>query len=640
MKFKKLTSLLLSGAMVLSLAACSASQPGESGTPAPSASASPEGTPAAGTAYTAGTYTASAAGKNGDVTVEVVFSDTAIESVTVTDQAETEGIADPALERIPAAVVDGQTLAVDAVAGATITSEAILTAVADCVTQAGGDVAALQTPAESENSGETLSYEADVVIVGAGAAGMNAAVEAAQSGLKVIVLEKGASIGVSNAAQAGGPSACETVIQEQEGQDVSVETLFNYMYDYSHSLSNAALLRNVLSVSGETINTMVEVGVGMYLRPDNYGAGFRARHGFDEGGDARFAPMKEEVESLGGQFLLETTGEEVIMENGTAVGVLASQPGGVTVEVRAKAVLVCTGGYLGNEDMIHEHFGNVTVNPLGNTLSDGAGINMVVEAGGTLDRNWSIIANEFAGSNHKGGGWSFGANQNFTYAVYGGLMVNREGERFFNEETIATMALSEGGEATLREGLYYSVIDQAYFDACREEGIYSYLGSPEDWYVGKMTLAGSLLDQNEAQLQEAIDQGWAWKADTIEELAEISGLEHLPETVAEYNAMCEAGKDTQFYKDPVFLTPVSEGPFYVFEYEPSAWGTLGGVKVDSHLRALTADNEAIPGLYVAGVDAGSMYTAPYYSNEGAALGLAMPSGTWAAKEINSYISGN
>lgn len=639
MNAKKLVSLLLSGAMVLSLAACSNSQPGESGTPAPSVSVSPENTPAASAAYTAGTYTASAAGKNGDVTVEVVFSDTAIESVTVTEHQETAGLADPALERIPEAVVEGQTLAVDAVAGATITSEAILTAVADCVTQAGGDVAALQTPAESEGSGETLSYEADVVIVGAGAAGMNAAVEAAQSGLKVIVLEKGASIGVSNGAVAGGPSACETVIQEQEGQYVSVETLFNYMYDYSHSLSNAALLRNVLSVSGETINTMVELGVGIYLRPDNYGAGFRARHGFDVKGEERFAPLRAEVEANGGQFLLETTGEEVIMENGTAVGVLASQPGGVTVEVRAKAVLVCTGGYLGNEDMIHEHFGNVTVNPLGNTLSDGAGINMVVNAGGMLDRNWSIIANEFTGSNQKAGAWNRNT-QNLTYAVYGGLMVNREGERFFNEETIATMALSEGGEATLREGLYYSVIDQAYFDACREEGIYSYLGSPESWYVGKMTLTGKLLDQNEAQLQEAIDQGWAWKADTIEELAEITGLEHLPETVAEYNAMCEAGKDTQFYKDPVFLTPVSEGPFYVFEYEPSAWGTLGGVKVDSHLRAVTPDNEPIPGLYVAGVDAGSMYTAPYYSNEGAALGLAMASGTWAAKEISSYISGN
>jgi fumarate reductase/succinate dehydrogenase flavoprotein domain protein len=475
--------------------------------------------------------------------------------------------------------------------------------------------------------------------VGAGAAGMNAALEASQAGLKVLVLEKGATIGVSNAAQAGGPSACETVVQAEEDQTVTVETLFRYMYDYSHSLANAYLLRNVLSVSGETINSMVEAGVGMYLRPDNYGAGFRARHGFEERGDDRFQPVKEKVESLGGQFLLETAGKSVIMENGAAAGVLAERSDGTPVEVRAKAVLICTGGYLGNEAMMAEHFGEVKINPLGNTLSDGAGINMVVEAGGVLDRNWSIIANEFAGANQKGGGWSFSANQNFKYAVYGGLMVNREGERFFNEEVIATMALSEGGEATLREGLYYSVIDQAYFDACREEGIYSYLGSPENWYVGKMTLAAALLDQNEAQLQEAIDQGWAYRADTIEEAAAYFGLENLPQTVAEYNAMCEAGEDTRFYKDPTFLTSVSEGPFYVFEYEPSAWGTLGGVKVDSRLRALTAGNEAIPGLYVAGVDAGSMYTAPYYSNEGAALGLAMASGTWAAKEMVQYLAG-
>lgn len=636
MNQKRWAGLLLAGAMVLGLAACTE-------TPVSSPSVSPSATPTQSAApaegqYAAGTYTASAEGKNGPVTVEVVFSADAIDKVTVTEQSETEGIAEPALERIPKAITDGQTLAVDAVAGATLTGDAILAAVADCVEQAGGDAAALQSKSGDQAPKDTVSYEADVVVVGAGAAGMNAAVEAAQAGLKVLVLEKGASIGVSNAAQAGGPSACETVIQAQENETVSQETLFNYMYDYSHSLANGALLRNVLSVSGETINTMVELGVGMYLRPDNYGAGFRARHGFEARGDDRYQPLKAEVEAKGGQFLLETAGQSIILENGAAVGVTAQQSDGTPVEVRAKAVLVCTGGYLGSDAMIQAHFGEVKVNPLGNTLSDGAGINMVVDAGGSLDRNWSIIANEFAGSNQKGGGWSFSANQNFKYPVYGGLIVNRDGERFFNEEIMATMALSEGGEATLREGVFYSVIDQAYFDAVREEGIYSYLGAPESWYTGKMTLAEAKLDQNEAQLQEAIDQGWAFKADTIEELAEHFGLTSLPHTIAQYNAMCAAGKDTQFYKDPAFLTSVSEGPFYVFEYEPSAWGTLGGVKVDSHLRALTAGNEPIPGLYVAGVDAGSMYTTPYYSNEGAALGLAMASGTWAAKEITAYVT--
>lgn len=627
MNKKKLAGLVLSAAMAVNLVACTA----------PAApSATPDASPSASAPqalYTAGTYTAAAPGKNGDVTVETVFTENAITTVTVTQHEETAGIAEPALERVPKAIVDGQTLTVDAVTGATLTGDAIIAAVTNCVTQAGGNPEALKKAEGSTAEKPAETHETQLVIVGAGAAGMTAAAEAARQGMKVMVLEKGATIGVSNAAQAGGPSACETVVQEGEGLPVSVETLYNFMYEYSHSLSNAGLLRNVLAVSGETINGMVELGVGMYLRPDNYGAGFRARHGFEQRGEERFLPIKTEVEAKGGTFLLETAGKELIMENGAVVGIKAQKSDGTPVEIRAEAVLICTGGYLGNEEMMAEHFGNVKINPLGNTLSDGAGIDMVVSAGGVLDRNWSIIANEFAGANQKGGGWSFTANQNFKYPVYGGLIVNQNGERFFNEEKMATMALSEGGEATLREGFFYSVIDQTYFDAMREEGIYSYLGQPEDWYVGKMTLAEAKLDKNEEQLQEALDQGWAFKADTVEELAEHYGLDHLAQTVSDYNAMCAAGKDTQFYKNNVFMTPVSEGPFYVFEYEPSAWGTLGGVKVDSHLQAVDADNQPIAGLYVAGVDAGSMYTAPYYSNEGAALGLALASGTYAVRSI-------
>ena len=224
MNRKRWASLLLAGAMALSLAACT-----NEGAPSPSPSVQTSESTAPGAspagAYRAGTYTASAAGKNGDVTVEVVFTETAIESVTVTAHQETEGIAEPALERVPKAVVDGQTLAVDAVAGATITRDANLAAVESCVAEAGGDAAALKTPAAGGEK-ETVSYEADAVIVGAGAAGMNAALEASQAGLKVLVLEKGATIGVSNAAQAGGPSACETVVQAEEDQTVTVETRF------------------------------------------------------------------------------------------------------------------------------------------------------------------------------------------------------------------------------------------------------------------------------------------------------------------------------------------------------------------------------------------------------------------------------
>ena len=158
MKRMKLLSVLLVVVMLAGLAAgC--------GQKAPAA--------ASGASYTAGTYTATADGNNGPVTVEVTVSDTAITSVKVTDQAETESIAGPAIERIPQAIVDNQSLAVDAVSGATVTSTAILTAVADAIEQAGGDVEALKNVAVSGgDAAQVGDKSADVVVIGAGGAGL------------------------------------------------------------------------------------------------------------------------------------------------------------------------------------------------------------------------------------------------------------------------------------------------------------------------------------------------------------------------------------------------------------------------------------------------------------------------------------
>ena len=173
---KKLVAALLSVLMVMSLSACS-SQPTGTAT------------------YTAGTYTGTGAGRNGDITVEVVFTDDAIESVTITDHAETGGISDPAINTIPEAIVESQSLGVDAVTGATLTSNGIIDAVADAVEQAGGDVEALKAVVVEKTAGEAIEETVDVVIVGAGGAGMAAAASALENGATVIVLEKTAAIG-------------------------------------------------------------------------------------------------------------------------------------------------------------------------------------------------------------------------------------------------------------------------------------------------------------------------------------------------------------------------------------------------------------------------------------------------------------
>ena len=597
--------------------------------------------------FTAGEYTAVSTGKNGDVKVKVVFDENSIVSVEVLESNETEGISNEAIERTIQTIIDGQTLNVDTVSGASLTTNAIVTAVEDCVKQANGDVEALKNVVKEEKAeSKEETYDTDIVIVGGGASGLTAAISASNLGAKVLVIEKGVSLAVSNGANAGGPIATGTKVQEAEGEDLTTEELYKHMSEFAQSTVNDALLRKTLEVTGETIDMLDDLGLSVYLRPDSYGVGFRARHGIKEKGEDRMKFLADKIESNGGTIMLETTGEEVILnDEGVAVGIKATKSDGTKVTINADAVLLATGGYLGGQDIIENKFGNITINPLGNTLSTGDGIKMTLAAGGVEDKNWGIVANEFSASNSKAGTWSVNSNQNLRFGIYGGLLVNGEGNRFFNEEVMASEPLS-GAEATLRYGKYYAVMDEAYYNSVCEQGIFKTLGSPEHWVAGVKNLSDSapeskshvkVLTEAKNQLQEAIDQGWAYKADTIEELAEKFGLENLVSTVEEYNKYCEAKHDSEFGKDPVFLTAINNGPYYVFEYEPSAWCTLGGVKVDDSLRALNKDNRPIQGLYVAGVDAGSLFTAPYYDNEGSAFGLSLGSGTLAGRNMYIYI---
>ncbi len=177
-------------------------------------------------------------------------------------------------------------------------------------------------------------------------------------------------------------------------------------------------------------------------------------------------------------------------------------------------------------------------------------------------------------------------------------------------------------------------MDSDYYNAVQGDGIFAYLGQPASWISGpvadyyKTTAANA-----EAHLQEAIEQGWAVKADSIAEIAEAFDLPALEKTVENYNRYCETGVDEEYGKEAHFLKAVQTAPFYAFEYVPSCWSTNGGVKVDSHLRAVDKNNKAIPGLYVAGVDQGSVYSVPYYTNEGSSVGLALGAGAYVADEI-------
>ena len=503
---------------------------------------------------------------------------------------------------------------------------------------ATGEVAAATGEASAADAGiprkeGSETKECDVAIVGAGAAGLQAALKLARGGKKVVVIEAGPSAAISNFAMCGGPTACETKLQAQENATVTLDQIFTYMNDFSRGSVNSALLRNCLAHTGEAIDTMLDLGIEMELIPDTYGVGFRGRHMIMSDPTGRTDPFVKDIESNGGEFLFGTKAEKIIMADGKVAGVQTD----ADIDVMAPAVVVCTGGFGGNEEMQLEKL-NTKVFPLGSTLSDGTGINMVLDAGGAWDRNFAVLGNE-CGAVSKATTNPFtedyhNTNEHLGYWLFGGLYTDPAGERFISEGKIAQFPLAVGGEALLRAGKAYVIMDSDYYNAVQNEGIYAYLGEPEAWVAGPEAGYYNVTPENgEAHLQEAIEQGWAVKADSIAEIAETFDLPALEKTVENYNRYCETGVDEEYGKEVHFLKAVKTAPFYAFEYVPSCWSTNGGVKVDSHLRAVDADNKAIPGLYVAGVDQGSVYSVPYYTNEGSSVGLAIGSGAYVADEI-------
>lgn len=492
--------------------------------------------------------------------------------------------------------------------------------------------------------------ECDIAIIGAGGAGMWAAVEAARAGKSVIVVEKGNNVGVANGSLAGGPFMVGSKLQQEAGIDFGYEEAFTHIMEYSHWSTNAAAIKQAVLLSGDTIDRFTEeFGVPTGMRPDNYGAGHdsvRANFQSDPKdsktqakGEDRMGPLQTWVEEKGGEFLFETAGKRLIVEDGVCTGIQCEQ-GKTVLDIKAKSVIVATGGFLGNVEMMQEHFGTF-VNPLGNILSVGEGIDMVKAAGGQLSTQWGIAGNEFTGSNQKADGLYDRKNAAFTIGIYGTLLVNNQGRRFSNEGKFANLPLALGGAISLVGGQYYAVVDQAYVDALNAgTDAWTLCGSDEtNWRTGMMTLKGKALENVQTNMDAAVEAGWAFKADTIEALAQAIDAPELVETLETYNGYCSAGKDEDFYKPACFLQSVATGPFYALQYEPSAWVTIGGIRTNDRLQAIDAEGMPIKGLYVAGADNGTLMSAPYCDYEGYSLMCAYSggrmAGMYAAEEMSA-----
>ena len=581
----------------------------------------------------------------------MTFSETAITDVVIDVSGETSGIGADIGDKMVARILEAQTCNVDGVSGASVTSTAVKNAAAECMSQASGKIVvaaeADDAMAEAEEIVVTDTVDTEAVVVGCGAAGLMAAMTLQAGGVQTIMLEKGATCGISNGSIAGGPALAETRVQAAENATVSQELLFKAQYGFSNGTINAPLMRKCVAAGERVVSNFMDNGVNMGLRIDSYGVGFRARHNFAnlEGkqmkGVDRFGAPVAKFEADGGKLICNSEAVKPVVTDGKVTGVIVkSTEDGSYTQYNAKAVLIATGGYAMNQARIKEHFGDINVMYLGSSLSDGKGYDIVLEAGGVADRNWALCCNEFGGSNFKmskQGYASVRSNAAQRYAIYGGLIVNAMGDRFMDEHYLSDRPLALGGEMSLREGHYYAVVDEEMYNTCRDEGLLAYYGNPADWYVGNTGFSKEKQDTIDDDMAAAISEGWAVKG-TLAECAAFFGMTNLEKTVEEYNKLCEAGVDEQFYKPSYLLHKLDpNATFCVVEYEPSCWSTFGGVKTDAYCRALRADQSVIEGLYVAGIDNGSLYASPYFENEGASLGCAYTSGIVAGDCMLEYL---
>ena len=572
--------------------------------------------------YTAGTYTGKADGRNGEITVDVTFSENAITDITVTEHQETAGIADAAINDLPGEIVASQSLAVDAKSGATITSEGIVNAVADAVAQAGGDADALRAVSvEKELSTETIEMTTDVVVVGGGAAGMAAAVRLEQLGKNVILLEKASFLGGAISVSGGNQVVMGSKLQAEAG--VTDDTVESMVEDFMKNGAN-------LNVP-ELINLYAEnVGATTDWLNEDCGIAFDMEGGLHQlgeyshnrelayvGGGAGFATsMREAVEKSGATVLLSTRAQSLNVEDGKVTGVTAQANEGTTYVITAENVILATGGYGASDTLLSDelasalYYGPATSTGDGVIMATADGINAATRLMeyGKRYPNGVEVSKGIAKSTIAGNitGWTMSA-----------ILVNAEGERVVNEKASNRTILEAELQQTGSE--LFLLMDSETFNVWKTK--LAAAGLTEETIDGYVAANGTTTP--------VFAHG-----DTLEEAAAAAGVngENLVKTVERYNGFVAAGNDEDFGRSADYMKiAIGDGPYYLVEQKPRFATTMGGLVVNTSLQVENTEGNVIPGLYAAGEVVGGVMGDD--SPSGANNGWALTAGKLAAEAI-------
>ena len=570
-----------------------------------------------------GDFTGTAKGFGGDVSVTLTLTDGAITGCTAEGKDETQGVGSEAIAKMPGEIAESGSIAVDGVSGATVTSTAIKEAAAAALTAAGLNPDDYKTAVENDASAEDSTVDADVVVVGAGGAGMTAAITAAAEGKSVVILESQSMVGGNSVRATGGMNAAKTVYQDENefGESAGVEkTLKTAAEKYADNETITALAKTVseqwaayqanptgyfdsvelmeldtmiggkgindpelvetlCANSADAIDWLDEHGITLHNVSSFGGASVKRIHRpvNAEGktvsvGSYMIPLLQENCEKAGVKMMLDTTATEILTDaNGAAVGVKATGASGETVTVNAKAVVLASGGFGANLDMVVKYKpelkGFMTTNAPG---IQGQGIEMAQAIGAatvdmdqiqihpTVEANTAALITEGLRGD-------------------GAILINEEGQRFIDE--VGTRDVVSAAEIAQTGSYSWLVVDQAMADAS-------------------------------SVIQGYIKKGYTVTGATYEELGKAMGVDAaaFAETMEKWNGYVEAKNDPDFGRTS-FANPLNTAPYYAVKVTAGVHHTMGGLKINANTEVLNEKGEVIPGLFAAGEVTGGVHGA-------------------------------
>lgn len=548
----------------------------------------------AASTYKAGTYTAASYGMAGYIRVKVTFSDDAITDVQIVDENQTVGICEEVYQAIPAAIVESQSLGVDMVSGATVTSAAVIDAVSQCVAQAGGDAQALaKVEVSHEQSDEAFDY--DVVVVGAGLAGFFAALSAGRSGAKVALVEKQGVMGTSVFA-----SGIMYIAQDPDGVDAMYDKWIENAVT-TCEYPTADRVRALCEVSPEVLGMLDDLGVrytigktgnlvpvsSTRMLRNNVPIKLGTAAPLAKGGEALMRTLQAACPDNGVDLYMDTPVTSLLTSaDGTVTGVMCETARGVKT-FNARAVILASGDYSRNPSMVKqlcpESIHDITSTAAGNT---GECLQMAMDAGAAVYESQQAMSGSLA----------FDPTN---MPVCG---------QPFDEFPYTCMLVDYSGQRKVREDAPNNHVQHQYFkDADRPCAGWAIMDAAQARNVW-------IMDDLLSYTENGMHNVQAYKADTIEELAEKIGVDAsvLSESLDSYNAACEAGEDDEFGKDPQYLVAMENGPFYAVLSYSIIRAIAGGMKTDGDFAVVREDGTEIPGLYAAGIASSREFWGDYY----------------------------